>query len=219
MPQTLLPIFPAEAIPINELISFCKRDESIYYFHGTLPVFTHAESDLKAFRMHTQAELVRAFGISSISMKRYVKKLRTGGSRAFFAPRRKRQPRVLTPEVLKRAQELLAEGQPRAAVAKALELKPDTLSKAVRAGRLVEPQKKRHLQHKKRTQRRGQPSRHGHGLHPRGGTGVGRGGAVIGSSLAIRECRERGPGRGTVGATGPVGQRSAAARPHLLPVN
>jgi hypothetical protein len=48
---------------------------------------------------------------------------------------------VLTPEVLKRAQELLAEGHPRAAVAKALELKPSTVSKAVHAGRLVEPQK------------------------------------------------------------------------------
>ena len=152
MPQSLLPIFPAEAVPINDLISICKRDGSVYYFHGTLPVFSHAESDLKTFRMYTsqlvvngtctQAELVRAMGISTISMKRYVKKFRAGGSKAFFAPRRKRQPRVLTPEVLKRAQELLAEGQPRSAVAKALEIKPDTLSKAVRAGRLVEPLKK-----------------------------------------------------------------------------
>jgi len=152
MPQTLLPIFPSEAIPINELISFCRRDGTIYYFHGTLPVFTHAESDMKAFRMYTsqlvvngtctQAELVRAFGISPISMKRYVKKFRAGGSAAFFALRRKRQPRVLTPEVLKHAQELLAEGQPRSAVARTLELKPDTLSKAVRAGRLVELLKK-----------------------------------------------------------------------------
>ena len=152
MPQTLLPLFPAEAISINELISFCKRDGTVYYFHGALPVFSHGESDLKAFRMFasqlvvngncTQAELVRAFGISSISMKRYVKKFRAGGNKVFFAPRRKRQPRVLTPEVLKRAQELLAEGQPRSVVAKVLELKPDTLSKAVRAGRLVEPLKK-----------------------------------------------------------------------------
>jgi hypothetical protein len=89
MPQSLLPIFPAEAVPINELISFCRRDGTIYYFHGTLPVFSHAESDLRAFRMYTsqlvvngtctQAELVRAFGISSISMKRYVKKFRARG--------------------------------------------------------------------------------------------------------------------------------------------
>lgn len=152
MPQTLLPIFPAEATPINDLISFCKRDGAVYYFHGCLPVFTHAESDLKSFRMYTsqlvvngtctQAELVRAFGISSISMKRHVKKLRAGGSQAFFGARRKRKPRVLTPEALQQAQELLAQGKPRSAVAKALGIKPDTLSKAVRAGRLVEAKKK-----------------------------------------------------------------------------
>jgi transposase len=152
MPQTLLPIYPSDATPINTIFSFCKRNGSIYYFHGSLPIFTHAENDLKAFRMFTsqlvvngtcrQAEVVRAFGISAISMKRYVKKFRAGGSNAFFAAHRKRQPRVLTPEVLKRAQELLAEGQPRSAVAKVLELKLDTLTKAVHAGRLVEPLKK-----------------------------------------------------------------------------
>jgi transposase len=159
MPQTLLPVYPSDATPINNIISFCKREGSVYYFHGCLPVFTHAENDLRAFRMFTsqlvvngtctQAEVVRAFGISAISMKRYVKKFRGGGSDAFFAPRRKRQPHVLTPEVLKRAQELLAEGQPRSAVAKALELKLDTLTKAVRAGRLVEPLKKTALQARK----------------------------------------------------------------------
>jgi transposase len=153
MPQTLLPIFPAEATAINELISFCKRDGSVYYFHGCLPVFTHAEGDLKSFRMYTsqlvvngtctQAELVRAFGVSSISMKRHVKKMRGGGSQAFFAPRRKRKPRVLTPEVLQQAQELLSQGEGRSTVAQSLGLKRDTLSKAVRAGRLAEPLKKK----------------------------------------------------------------------------
>lgn len=153
MPQTLLPIFPAEATPINELISFCKRDDTVFYFHGCLPVFSHAESDLKSFRLFAsqlvvngscmQAELVRAFGISSISMKRHVKRLRAGGSQAFFKPRRKRKPRVLTPEVLQQAQELLAQGEERSGVAKMLSIKLDTLGKAVRAGRLVEPSKKK----------------------------------------------------------------------------
>jgi transposase len=153
MPQILLPVFPAEATPVNELVSFRKREGTVYYFHGCLPVFMHAESDLKSFRMFTsqlvvngsctQAELVRAFGISSIGMKRPVKKLRAGGSKAFFAARRKRPPRVLTAEVLQRAQALLAEGQPRSAVAKELGLKLDTLSKAVRVGRLVEASKKK----------------------------------------------------------------------------
>lgn len=155
MPQMLLPIFPAEATPITAMVSFCKRDGSVYYFHGCDPVFSHPESDLTSFRLFasqlavngncTQAELVRAFGISSISMKRHVKKLRAGGGKAFFALRRKRQPRVLTPEVLRQAQELLTQGQSRSAVAKALDLKPDTLSKAVLAGRLVELSKKKSL--------------------------------------------------------------------------
>ena len=81
---SLAPDLPVGRDPINEIISFCKRDGSVYYFHGCLPIFTHAENDLKAFRLYasqlvvngscTQAEGVRAFGISAISMKRYVKK-------------------------------------------------------------------------------------------------------------------------------------------------
>ena len=152
MPQALLPIFPSDATAINEAMSFCQRDGSVYYFHGCVPVYTHPAGDLKAFRLWasqlvvngscTQAEVVRAFGISPISMKRYVKQLRAGGAKAFFAERRRRRPLVLTPEVVTRAQTLLAEGQSRAAVAKTLALKPDTLNKAVRAGRLVEPKKK-----------------------------------------------------------------------------
>lgn len=152
MPQTLLPIFPAEATPINNVVSFAKREGTVYYFYGCQPVFTHGERDLKSFRMFTsqlavngtckQAEIVRAFGISAISMKRYVKKYREGGAEAFYGQRRRPQPRVLTAEVLSQAQELFQQGESRPAVAKKLGLKMDTLSKAVRAGRLVEPVKK-----------------------------------------------------------------------------
>jgi DNA invertase Pin-like site-specific DNA recombinase len=50
---------------------------------------------------------------------------------------------VLTPEVLRQAQELLSQGEERSAVAKTLSIKLDTLGKAVRAGRLAEPSKKK----------------------------------------------------------------------------
>ena len=46
MPQTLLPVYPSDATPINDITSFCKRNGNIHYFHGTLPVFAHAENDL-----------------------------------------------------------------------------------------------------------------------------------------------------------------------------
>ncbi len=153
MPQTLLPMFPAEVTAINEVVAFAKREGTVYYFQGMLPVFSHAEADRASFRMYasqlvchghcTQAELVRAFGISTISMKRYVKQYRQEGIAGFFKPPAARRPRVLTAAVCQQAQALLQAGQERQAVAQALGLKGDTLRKAIKAGRLVEPIKKK----------------------------------------------------------------------------
>jgi len=153
MSQPLLPLFPADVTEINELVSFAKREGTVYYFNGPMPVFSHAESDRASFRMFTsqlvihgnctQTEIVRAFGISAISMKRYVKQYRQVGAAGFFKPRAQRQPRVLTPAVRQKAQALLQQGQGRHAVAQELGLKADTLRKAIKAGRLVEPIKKK----------------------------------------------------------------------------
>ena len=152
MPQTLLPCFPPENTPINDLVSFCRREGSVYYFHGCLPVFTHAVEDLRSFRMFTsqlvvngncsQAEVVRAFGISSVSMKRYVKLYRAGGPPAFFKQPGRRGATVLTGAVSAQAQALLSAGVDRLAVARQLGLKPNTLAKAFHGGRLVEPKTK-----------------------------------------------------------------------------
>ena len=152
MPQTLLPCFPPENTPINGLVSFCRRDGSVYYFHGCLPVFTHAVEDVRSFRMFTsqlvangnctQAEVVRAFGISSVSMKRYVKLYRTSGPPGFFKEPGRRGATVLTAAVSAQAQALLSDGVDHLAVARQMGLKPNTLAKAIRAGRLVEAKKK-----------------------------------------------------------------------------
>ena len=149
MPQGILPLFSDDATPINDLISFQKKDAMVYYFHGCLPVFSHAEDDEKSFRMFTsqlyvdgnckQSEIVEAFGVTPISVKRAVKKYREGGPGAFFASRRpERKPRVLTEEVIEQAQEMLHQGLSRRDVAEALGLKPDTFYRAIRSGRLVE---------------------------------------------------------------------------------
>jgi transposase len=154
MPQGLLPLFSDDCTPINALLSYQKRDGMVYYFHACFPVFSHAEQDEASFRMFTsqlyvdgnckQAEIVRAFGVTAISVKRAVRKYRAGGPGAFFQPRSPvRRPRVLTAEVLARAQALLDEGRSRAVVAEALGVKPDTLYRAVQAGRLVEEKKRR----------------------------------------------------------------------------
>jgi len=152
MPQALLPLFPSECTPINDVVSFCRRDGMLQYFHGCLPVFCHPDGDMKSFRMFTsqlvvngnckQVEIVKAFGISAISMKRYVKKYREGGPSAFFAERKRRGATVLTPAVMDEAQRRLHDGVSKEEVAEELGVKINTLAKAVRDGRLVVPEKK-----------------------------------------------------------------------------
>ena len=153
MPQPLLPMFPSDVTEINSLVSFARREGTVYYFNGPLPVFSHAQADQASFRMFTsqlvvngnctQMEIVRAFGISAISMKRYVKIYRQEGISGFFKSRAARQPRVLTPGVLQKVQELLQQGKERNAVAQELGIKSDTLRKAIQAGRIVAPIKKK----------------------------------------------------------------------------
>ena len=94
MPQTRLPIFYEETTLINNHVGFEKRDGVVYYFNGTMPVFQHSEVDLRSFRLFTsqlavngnakQSEIVKAFGVSAISVKRWVKKLREEGPESFF---------------------------------------------------------------------------------------------------------------------------------------
>ena len=146
-------MFPADVTEINDLVSFAKREGTVYYFNGPMPVFSHAESDRASFRMFTsqmvvngnctQAEIVRAFGISAISMKRYVKQYRQAGTAGFFKGRRARLPRVLTLAVRQKAQALLQAGGGRPEVARELGIKSDTLRKAIQAGRIVVPLKKK----------------------------------------------------------------------------
>jgi hypothetical protein len=71
---------------INGLLRFARREGRVCYFMGCMPLFSHPETDLKSFRMLMsqfvangsckQVDLVRAFGISAISVKCYVKKYR-----------------------------------------------------------------------------------------------------------------------------------------------
>lgn len=146
MPEALLPLFPREATPINRMVSFEQRDGKVFYFVGTLPVFSHDVNDLASFRLITsqlvvndqctEAELGRAFGVSRVSLCRYVKRLRQGGPEAFFRPKKVRGGGVLTDAKLAAAQALFDSGRSKAEVAAELDVKPDTLRKALADGRL-----------------------------------------------------------------------------------
>jgi hypothetical protein len=89
-----------------------------------------------------QADIVKAFGVTKQVVLRAVKLFRQKGPAGFFEERRTRGPAVLTPPVLVQAQELLDDGLEVPDVARQLNLKPNTMWKAVRAGRLHVAKKK-----------------------------------------------------------------------------
>jgi len=152
MPQLQLPIFPKGVTLINANLGFMREGNSLTYFYGHLPVFRHDADDQRSFRMITsqfyvngsakQAEICRAFGVSPISVKRYVKLYRQKGVAGFFEEPRRRGAAVLTPAVLQEVQGLLDEGLEIPEIASRLNLLADTLHKALRAGKLHKPKKK-----------------------------------------------------------------------------
>ena len=83
MAQLQLPVFPQGVTQLSTDLGVSCRDGRVSYFYGTLPVFTHSEKDVKSFRLFTsqlylegkvkQANLVKVFGVSAISIKRAVK--------------------------------------------------------------------------------------------------------------------------------------------------
>jgi len=139
-------MFPCGVTHITPELAFMKDDGRVTYFNGQMPVFVHDADDVRTFRLITsqfcvngnakQSEIARAFGVSLISVKRAVKCYRERGPQGFYAPRGRRGPAVLTAPVLARAQALLDAGEGLREVARQLELKRDTLAKAVAAGRL-----------------------------------------------------------------------------------
>lgn len=163
-PQTFIPVFAMGTVEINPNLAYQKENGRVYYFNGhAMPVFSHSEEDVRSFKMivsqfcvngnATQAQIIRAFGIPSITMKRSVKIFRTEGAGGFFVSKSpKRKPRVLTPEVIAEVQKLLDEGATLKEIADKLGLKQNTLEQAIRAGRL---KKKSLLQEKCRPQRVG----------------------------------------------------------------
>lgn len=152
MPQIVMPLFPHGTTHINNLLAFSCEEGTVTYFNGSMPLFSHRETDVASFHMiiaqfylngHVkQADLCRAFGVTAISVKRAVKLHREQGVKGFFVPRKGRGPAVLTPSVMTQAQALLDGGMVSEAVADQLGIKRDTLGKAVRAGRLHVAKKK-----------------------------------------------------------------------------
>jgi hypothetical protein len=89
-------------------------------------------------------EIVKAFVVPRITVKRYVKLLRERGAQGFYQSKaRQSSASVLKGEVRERARTLLERGRSVPEVAGELKVLANTLHKAIRGGRLPAPEKKR----------------------------------------------------------------------------
>ena len=174
MPQVQLPLFPAGCVEINRDLACRIEGDSVIYFNGHLPVFTHSKNDLASFRLFTsqlivqgsatQGHIAKAFGVPLVAIKRATKIFHQRGSAGFFAPPPRREGTKLNAQKLEQARGLILLGHRLVVVSQQTGVLLDTLRKAIKAGRLPAP--------KKRARRKERP--------PAGRTGAGRRGGVHG---------------------------------------
>ena len=84
----------------------------------------------------SQGEISRAFGVPLVSVKRACKKLRDEGAAGFFRPPAPQQGHKLTEQRLQEVQSRLDAGMEVPAIGVELGVLPNTIHKAIRAGRL-----------------------------------------------------------------------------------
>ena len=147
--QLILPCIPRGATEINNVVGVFRDDDTWTYFLGSYPVYSHKADDQKMFRLFTsqliesggcrQVDIIRTFGVSKSSVIRSLNILRKSGPDGFFKTRATRTGgSVFTPEVLACAQSLLDEQYTRSEISEKLNVKQNTLSKAINDGRLRE---------------------------------------------------------------------------------
>lgn len=107
MPQLQLPIFHEGTHLITPNLGYERVDGEVWYVYGMVPVFSHKVEDVASFQMivsqfyvngHVkQVEIVKAFGIKPLALKRWVKKYREGGPKAFYIAKRGRRLKKKAP--------------------------------------------------------------------------------------------------------------------------
>ena len=197
-----LPVFYEGVNPITNDVGYERNESTVVYYCGTMPVFSHAVDDMDSYRMIVsqlyvngavrQADIARAFQVKPLALKRWVKRYRAHGPRAFFQSRKGgSRAKILTSEVRERVQSRLDQGRSISEISAELTLSYDVLRKAIADGRLKKPAKKRCLgsgadpgaepaggaivaEEQEPTQRRGRRGPHGRGDDQRAGSGHGK---------------------------------------------
>ncbi|MFH1605473.1 MAG: putative transposase [Pseudomonadota bacterium] len=153
--QTRLPFHPAEAVEVNETVSFKDDGKSIGYFAGGVPVFAHEHGDLVGQRVAVtqmialglakQNELGAALGVARTTLYRQQQRLKISGVAGLVDEKPgPKAPHKLKGETLEFAQRMLDAGKSKNATAKTVGVNESTIRHAIARGRLHEkPEKPR----------------------------------------------------------------------------
>ena len=147
MGQLLLPIFPIDTRMITMTLGVREQNETVYYLHSGMPIFSHESGDLTKFRyitsnlivqgLCTNQDIIDAFHVSADSVRRWKRKLLEEGEDAFFkSESRHGRSHKLLPAVLNRIQQKLNEGQSASSIAKEEGLSEGSIRYAISLGRL-----------------------------------------------------------------------------------
>lgn len=150
MHQTFFPVFPPDTKMITSDIGLKTVGETIFYFNGGMPVYQHRKDDYKSFRYFTSmmidlknvnhSDIISTFKVSKESVNRWLRIYRAEGGSGFFHEKKsnKRGTR-LTDEVLVSVQELLNLGKTPKEIGAEMNIKGDTIQKAISSHRLTKP--------------------------------------------------------------------------------
>jgi len=145
--QLLMPIFSPEVKLITSTLGAFSRDGIVNYIHGGLPIYSHAETDLRSFRFITskfiqmglckRSEISKCFGVSYDSVKRYVKLLDEHGDTHFFRnDNRQGSCYKLLPDVISRMQKHLDNGKSNSETARLAGVTEGAVRYAIKQGKL-----------------------------------------------------------------------------------
>lgn len=147
MGQLLIPLFPPDSRMITLTLGVRKENETVYYLHSGVPIFSHESGDMNMFRYITSnlilqglcknQDIVDTFHVSVDSVSRWKKKLLEEGEKAFFKPEtRHGRSHKLLPHVLDRIQGKLDDGKSAYSIAKEEGISEGSIRYAIKQGRL-----------------------------------------------------------------------------------
>ncbi len=142
-----LPLFTSDTTLINDNVGYFSANGIVYYLLNGLPIYSHLESDIQAFRFFIsnlvvrglckKTEIRRAFHISIDFVNRSCRTYYTEGESGFFKPENRHgHCHKLVGKNLELAQRLLDEGKNNCEVARQCNVTESSVRYAIKVNHL-----------------------------------------------------------------------------------